>query len=96
MANLSHIEKRIICDIAREAYDLWSGRPEFEQVYPNVNTFDAWRHREQAEAVGFRSLSHCDASHFPRLKSHFWELRRVAELQRTRDQEAAAGQQALF
>jgi hypothetical protein len=92
MPALTFIEKRIICEIAREAYALWPDREIFERSCPAANAFTAWRHQEQGRVLGVRSLNLCDGSAFDRLKEHFQNLRRVwAAHQR----DETAGQQSL-
>ncbi len=74
--NLSFIQKKVICDVARKAYDRWPGHEEFERNQaPGLNCFDAWRHAEQLKAVGVQSLSLCKEEHYKRLVAHFSRIR---------------------
>lgn len=78
--NLTRVQKRTICDIAQEAYDVWPGREDFERqrVADGVQGFTAWRHQEQFKAVGIQSLTLCKDEHYRRLVAHFCRLRAEA------------------
>ena len=74
---LTFIHKKIICDIAREAYDVWPAREEFERAHsaPGLHAFNAWRHAEQLKAVGLQSLTICTEDQYLELQRHFMRLR---------------------
>lgn len=71
---LSNEQKSILCRLAREAYDAWSGREAFEEANPTLSVskcFEAWRRVEQGKAVGQQSLRLCTQDAFLRLRAHF-------------------------
>lgn len=77
MAPLSRDQKRIIAQLARQAYDRWEGREAFEAINSDRSRtacFEAWRHCEQGKAIGLQSLCECTQAHYARLKAHFEAL----------------------
>jgi hypothetical protein len=71
---LSNEQKGILCRLAREAYDAWSGRDAFEECNPELSRskcFEAWRRVEQGKAVGIQRLTECTQDHFLPLRAHF-------------------------
>jgi len=65
-----------VCQVARSAYDVWPGREEYERkLAGSANAFTAWRHAEQAKAVGHNSLRHCTSADYRPLLAHFHRLR---------------------
>lgn len=71
---LSNEQKGILCRLAREAYDAWSGREAFEECNPELSAskcFEAWRRVEQGKAVGIQHLTACTQDHFLSLRAHF-------------------------
>lgn len=74
---LAHAQKQVICEIAREAYDAWPAREEFDRAHanPSLDAFTAWRHAEQLKAVGRQSLTLCTDTDYTDLRHHFMQLR---------------------
>jgi hypothetical protein len=77
--NLTVVEKHTVCEIAKEAYDAWPDRAEWERTLaansPGTEPFTAWRHQEQFNAVGMRSLTTCHDEHYRPLVRHFCRVR---------------------
>lgn len=75
---LSNQQKGDIAKLARQAYDAWEQRDEFELANPTLSRtacFEAWRHVEQGKAVGVQSLRLCTSEkHYLRLMAHFAKL----------------------
>ncbi|WP_414664884.1 hypothetical protein [Horticoccus sp. 23ND18S-11] len=71
---LSNEQKGRLCQLARQAYDAWTGREAFEEANPTLavsKCFEAWRRVEQGKAVREQSLTRCTQDHFLPLRAHF-------------------------
>jgi hypothetical protein len=76
MDPLNYSQKATICEIAREAWDLWEGRDEFTRRQPaGADAFVTWRHQQQLAAVGLQSLTLCTQEQYRDLLRHFLKLR---------------------
>lgn len=73
---LTTTNKIHVCRVAREAYDAWPGREEYERTTgAGKNAFTEWRHDQQEVVIGVRSLRHAHADDYSQLLSHFHKLR---------------------
>jgi len=76
-AGFSHDQKRIISQLARQAYTAWPEREAFEAINSEMSRskcFESWRHVEQGKAVNIQSLCECTQAHYRPLKAHFEKL----------------------
>lgn len=78
MQYLSHKQKAHLCQLARQAWDVWPEREAFLDANPDFSAtaaFEAWRRNEQLEAAGVSSLkSATSEQHYLRIRAH-WEAR---------------------
>lgn len=85
MTGLSKEQKRLIAQLARQAYLAWPERAAFEAINSDLSLtacFAAWRHVEQGKATatgsgqacGIQSLRECTQAHYRPLKAHFENL----------------------
>jgi hypothetical protein len=76
MPNLTTAQKITVVELARKAYEAWPGRAGYElMLTAGKNGFTAWRHDQQENAIGVRSLRHCSDADYRSLLAHFHKLR---------------------